>query len=76
MDGSLVYHALCLLYKHTNDQINQLSCGLKFVPMPIKNETALRKQLLTVFKEFARRMRLQFIYHGKDKNIRPFYIKN
>ena len=30
----------------TNDQINLLSRGLKFVPMPITNETALRKQLL------------------------------
>ena len=49
----------------TNDQINLLSRGLKFVPTPITNETALRKQLLTDFKDFARRMRLQFIYQGK-----------
>ena len=42
--GSLmVYRALRLLYKHTNDQINLLSRGLKFVPTPITNETALRK---------------------------------
>ena len=60
----------------TNDQINLLSRGLKFVPTPITNETALRKQLLTDFKDFARRMRLQFIYHGKDKNIHPFYVKS
>ena len=60
----------------TNDQINLLSRGLKFVPTPTTNETALRKQLLTDFKDFARRMRLQFIYHGKDKNIHPFYVKS
>ena len=60
----------------TNDQINLLSRGLKFVPTPITNEAALRKQLLTDFKDFARRMRLQFIYHGKDKNIHPFYVKS
>ena len=60
----------------TNDQINLLSRGLKFVPTPITNETALRKQLITDFKDFARRMRLQFIYHGKDKNIHPFYVKS
>ena len=58
----------------TNDQINLLSRGLKFVPTPITNETALRKQLLTDFKDFARRMRLQFIYHGKDKHIHPFHV--
>ena len=60
----------------TNDQINLLSHRLQFVPMPITNKTALRKQLLTDFKDFARRKRLQFIYHGKDKNINPFYIKS
>ena len=76
MGGSLVHHALRLLYKHTNDQINLLSCGLKFVPTPITNETALRKQLFTDFKDFARKMRLQFIYHGKDKNIHPFCVKS
>ena len=76
MGGSLVHHALRLLYKHTNDQINLLSRGLKFVPTPITNEIALRKQLFTDFKDFARKMRLQFIYHGKDKNIHPFYVKS
>ena len=60
----------------TNYQINVLSSGLKFVPTPITNETVLRKQLLTDFKDFARRMRLQFIYHSKDKNIHPFYVKS
>ena len=40
----------------TNDQINLLSRGLKFVPTPTTNETALRKQLLTDFKDFARRI--------------------
>ena len=44
--------------------------------MPITNETALRKQLLTDFKDFAGRVWLQFIYHGKDKNIHPFYVKS
>ena len=56
--------------------LNLLSHGLKFVPTPITNETALRKQLLTDFKDFEKRMRLQFIYHGKDKNTHPFYVKS
>ena len=60
----------------TTDQVNLLSRGLKFVPTPITNETALRKQLLTDFKDFARRMRLQYIYHGEDNNIHPFYVNS
>ena len=60
----------------TNDQINLLSRGLKFVPTPITNETSLRKQLFTDFKDFSRKMRLQFIYHGKDKNIHPFHVNS
>ena len=60
----------------TTDQVNLLSRGLKFVPTPITNETALRKQLLTDFKDFSRRMRLQYLYHGKDNNIHPFYVNS
>ena len=60
----------------TTDQVNLLSRGLKFVPTPITNETALRRQLLTDFKDFARRMRLQYIYHGEDNNIHPFYVNS
>ena len=60
----------------TTDQVNLLSRGFKFVPTPITNETALRKQLLTEFKDFARRMRLQYIYHGEDNNIHPFYVNS
>ena len=32
--------------------------------------------MLKDFKDFARRMRLQFIYHGEDNNIHPFYVKS
>ena len=59
----------------TYDQINLLSWGLKFVATPIKNKTTLKKQLLTDFRDFARRMWLQYIYHGEDKNIHPFFIR-
>ena len=60
----------------TTDQVNLLSRGLKFVPTPITNETALRRQLLKDFQDFARRMRLQFICHGQDNTIHPFYVKS
>ena len=60
----------------TTDQIILLSRGLNFVPTPATNETALRMQLIKDFKDFARRMRLQFIFHGEDNNIHPFYVKS
>ena len=60
----------------TTDQFNLLSRGLKFVPKPTTNETALGLQLLKHFKDFTRRMGLQFIYHGKDNKIHPFYVKS
>ena len=59
----------------TTDQVNLLSRGLKFLPTPRTNETALRTQLLKEFNDFARRMRLPFMYHGEDNNIHPFYAK-
>ena len=50
----------------TNDEINLVSRGLKFVPTPTTNETALRKQLLTDLNDSARRMRLQFLLYGEE----------
>ena len=50
----------------TNDEINLVSRGLKFVPTPTTNETALRKQLLTDLNDSARRMRLHFLLYGEE----------
>ena len=50
----------------TNDEINLVSRGLKFVPTPTINETALTKQLLTDLNDSARRMRLQFLLCGEE----------
>ena len=54
----------------TTDQTNLPSRGLKFVPTPSTNETALRRQLLSDFDQFARRMRLQFIFHSYLEEIK------
>ena len=35
-----------------------------------------RSQLLKDFNAFARRMRLQYIFHGKDKEQHPFHVKS
>ena len=64
------------IFDITTDQTNLLSRGLKFVPTPSTYETALRKQLLSDFDKFARRMRLQFISHGENSDIHPFYVKS
>ena len=57
----------------TTDQINLLSKGLKFIPTPTVKENTVRQQLLLDFKQFARRMRLRYIFHKKDKEQHPFH---
>ena len=60
----------------TRDQINILSRGLKFIPTPVTNTGHVREELLKDFNAFARRMRLQYIFHGKDKEQHPFHVKS
>ena len=60
----------------TNEQSSLLGKGLKFIPTPVTNETQIKKQLLRDFGQFARRMRLQYIYHGEDKEPHPFHVKS
>ena len=49
----------------TDKQITLLSRGLKFIPTPVAKENLIRRQLLADFNQFARRMRLQYIFHGE-----------
>ena len=60
----------------TDEQINLLSCGLKFIPVPMKRENVINRQLLADFNQFARHMRLQYIFYGKEKELHPFHIKS
>ena len=60
----------------SDDQVNVLSKGLKFIPTPVTNKTTIRRQLLRDFEQFARRMRLQYIFHGQDKEPHPFHVKS
>ena len=60
----------------TTDQINLLSKGLKFIPTPTVKENAVRKELLLDFKQFARRMRLRYIFHNRNKEQHPFHVKS
>ena len=60
----------------SDDQVNVLSRGLKFIPTPVTNKTTIRRQLLRDFEQFARRMRLQYIFHGQDKEPHPFHVKS
>lgn len=62
--------------KMTTGQINLLSKGLKFIPTPFIEDERVKRQLLQDFKQFARRMRLRYIFHGQDKPIHPFYVKS
>ena len=60
----------------TDEQISLLSTGLKFIPTPATNEGLIRRNLLKDFNLFARRMRLQYIFHGKENKQHPFYVKS
>ena len=56
--------------------MNKLVCWVKASNSPVTNETQIKKQLLRDFDQFARRMRLQYIYHGEDKEPHPFHVKS
>ena len=61
----------------TDAQINLISRGLKFIPVSKTiNKNKIRRQLLLDFEHFARRMRLKYVFHGKNKEIHPFYVKS
>ena len=60
----------------TDEQITLLSRGLKFIPVPATRENLIRHQLLADFNQFARRMRLQYIFYGQEKEPHPFHVKS
>ena len=60
----------------TAEQISLLSRGLKFIPTPVMKENQIRRQLLSDFNQFARRMRLQYIYHDQNTEQHPFHVKS
>ena len=53
-----------------------MSKGLKFIPTPVTNLNLVRRQLLQDFNQFARRMGLQYIFYGQDKEPHPFHVKS
>lgn len=60
----------------TQAQINLISRGLQFIPTPLTNERHVRTQLLNDFKAFVKRMRLQYIFYGQDKEPHSFHVKS
>ena len=58
----------------TNDQINLLAKGLKFIPTPVTKQLQIRRQLLRDFNQFTRRMCLQYIFHGENNEPHPFFV--
>ena len=60
----------------TDEQITLLSRGFKFIPTPVTRENIIRRQLLNDFSQFARRMRLKYIFYGQDKQPHPFHVKS
>ena len=60
----------------TDNQMKLLSKGLKFIPTAKVTKNKIRRQLLRDYKDFARRMRLKYIFHGQNKSVHPFYVKS
>ena len=60
----------------TPEQINLRSRGLKFNPTPVMKENQIRRQLFSDFNQFARRMRLQYIYHDQNTEQHPYHVKS
>ena len=60
----------------TRDQIFILSKGLKFIPTPVTKHRHISFELLKDFNAFARRMCLQYIFHGQDNEPHPFHLKS
>ena len=60
----------------TDKQITLLSRGLKFIPTPVTKENLIRRQLVADFNQFARRMRLQYIFYGEENEPHPFHVKS
>ena len=57
----------------TDDQISLVSNGLKFIPTLVTNDNLIRRQLLRDFHpDFARRIRLQYIFDRQDNEPHPF----
>jgi len=42
----------------------------------VTKENQIRQKLLQDFNQFARRMRLRYIFHGKNKEQHPFHVKS
>ena len=51
----------------TDDQVGVISKGLKFIPTPVTDKNKISQQLLRDFEQFARRMRLRYMFHGKKQ---------
>ena len=60
----------------TDNEIKLLSKGLKFIPTAIVTKNKIQRRLLQDYNDFARRMRLKYIFHGQNKSIHPFYVKS
>ena len=63
-------------HRLTDSQVSVLSKGLRFISTPVTNENEIKQHLLADFEHFARRMPLQYIFHGNDKGEHPFHVKS
>ena len=60
----------------TDSKVSLLSRGLKFIPTPATIETRIKQQLLRDFEQFARRIRLLYVFHRQNREPHPFHVKS
>ena len=51
-------------HRLSDSQVSILSKGLPLIPTPVTNGNEIKRHLLADFEQFARRMRLQYIFHS------------
>ena len=63
--------------KLSNEEISLLAKGLKLVPTPqTSKKRILRKQIMQDFNNFARRMRIRYIFANEKKKQHPYHVKS
>ena len=60
----------------SNDQINLLAKGLKFIPTPVTNQTQIKRQILRDFDQFARLLRLGIDPDISDEVNSQYHLHN
>ena len=60
----------------TTNQFNILSKELTLIQNPVLEENHIQRKLMLHLKQFARPMRLRYIFHNKESEQHRFHAKS